>query len=223
MDLVQSGEEAKIDVVDEITDENNMEDLSPDVDLTMGADLEQSHKQMLSIAAELESNKKSFLFFKLKDGAAMNNLKTAIRSLVNALDNPVPTGVEGFSKELAQLILCFNDVEEKCNTYEQYIIGKDGGKSKNGKNRMRLTRQLKSLVTRDRQAYEIAASDVKQNIAKKNKAGALPSAWKDILKDVRSRKVDINDKNVKIVGVGTSRIYRVDEGGRPAISSRRKV
>ena len=167
--------------------------------------MKQAHIEVESSKEELLNSKVKHGLITYSDSAMMDALKASIGDLNEELNKPVQRGNE-FDKGKKPLVDAYTAVIENCRTY---LKEKKNSRSKDGKRRLELVRQILEQSEREHAAFsKLTQKELRIDEYK------LSRTWTDVLYGVRAVKVSGSDANIKVVGEGTSIIYRVkDEDG----------
>ncbi|MCR5238149.1 MAG: hypothetical protein K6E34_13210 [Lachnospiraceae bacterium] len=139
-----------------------------------------------------------------EDSAEMQELKESLMNLVFQFSKKVPDGDSEFANGVSQIMEMYKTAIGSADAYVEKITGEGKGKHSFGKRRLKLARNIQKKLMTERRLFMASARALRENPEEGKKY-----EWRDVLKDVRGKKIDISGKNVEIVGSGVSRIYKV--------------
>ena len=187
------------------------EDIAEQQKGQIGADQVQTHQALMDVSRRILNNRKSFLFFKLSDGSQMSELKDVLSATQSVMTQRMPSDESERRKGFGEVMTLFDRIGEKAYAYLKYIRSNRKGKSGNGSARVQMVESMQTLAAKDKQAFLTTEANLEADMGREG-ARKPEGTWSDMLYDVRARRVSATDKNVTIVGAGTSTILRVDEG-----------
>ncbi len=164
--------------------------------------MKQAHIEVQSAKEELLKSKVRHGLITYSDSTMMEELKASIGTLNKELNKPIQRGAK-FETGKKPLEDAYKAVIEKCSTY---LEEKETARSKDGKRRLELVRHILEQSEKEYAAF----SKLTQQELKINQY-MLTQTWTDVLYGVRAVKISLGDDRVKVVGAGTSIIYRVQE------------
>ncbi len=159
-----------------------------------------------NIMGILESHKLG-LFGRGKDSTQMDTLKTNLTDLLSIFYKKIPENKKEFEAGVSEVQNRFRKAIQSADEYVEYITSNKKGRSIFGKKRLNLTRKIQKQMVNERRFFAASAKALREN---RNADESF--YWRDVIREVRARKIDLKGENVTIVGSGASRIYRVDNG-----------
>lgn len=167
----------------------------------------EAHDSLEENIMSLLGSHKLGLFGKNKDSSQMDNLKTDLTNLISIFYKRIPDDTKEFETGISEVQSRYRKAIQSADTYVKYIEGNKKGKFYFGRKRLNLARKIQGQMITERRLFNAAAESLKENKAEGEKL-----FWRDALREVRGRKIDLRAENVEIVGAGSSRIYKVQNG-----------
>ncbi|MCR5098725.1 MAG: hypothetical protein K6B14_07250 [Lachnospiraceae bacterium] len=163
------------------------------------------HKDFEAAREELLQSKVSHMFVTYGDSPEMVRLKEAMLELNTQLQAPIRKGIE-FDKAKKPLCYAFEDLIKYSERYIAHITSsKLKGHGGTGAKRLKLARDIM-----ESSKLELAA--IRQLTQRELGMDELTEAntWSDVLYNVRGLKMSTSDPQVKVLGSGTSVVYRME-------------
>ena len=163
------------------------------------------HKDFETSREELLQSKVSHMFVTYGDSPEMVRLKEAILELNTQLQKPIQKGV-AFDKAVKPLCYAYEDLIKYCDRYISHITSsKLKGHMGTGSKRLKLARTIM-----ESSKLELAAiRQLTQRELGMDELGRS-NTWTDVLYNVRGLKLSADDPQVKVLGAGTSVVYRLE-------------
>lgn len=172
-----------------------------------------AHSSLLNAMGQLSNSKVVHFGMTFKDSDNMIEVKNAITELIAGLDAAIPTQEDEYLENVEYISSLYTELINACQNYLGDIKERNRGKSKSGKNRLKLTTRVLELSQSELGYFQVSADEY---YAEHGQEG---NAWKDVINRVRSTDLRESLKNNEIVSDSNSNspVYKRTVNGKTTI------